>query len=81
MAESKQRRPVAAQRTGAPEKTSEGERTRDPEVDARELLVKHEVITQDEADELESREAPRVRQITGGEIHWFSGGRLARETR
>ena len=43
------------------------------EVDARSRV--------DEPSEESTRATPRVRQIEGGEVHWFHGESLARETR
>lgn len=78
------RRPVTqrdTQLSPAPEKVDEGARTRDADETARRLLVDAQVITEGEAEEVAARAKPRVRQIEGGEVHWFTGGGLARETR
>ena len=78
------RRPAAprdAKASPAPEKAVEGARSRVPDEEARKALVEAEVITQEEADEIATRVAPRTRQIHAGEVHFFIGGALARETR
>ncbi len=65
-------RPIArrdASKTPAPETTEIDTR-------ARELSVETE-----ELDEVATRAKPRVRQITGGDVHWFQGSVMARETR
>ncbi len=73
MAQQQNRRPIAhrdARVSPAPEKAVEGARTREPI--AEEAAVD---------DERATRHPARVRQISGGEVHWFSGGGYARETR